>query len=32
VFNTRIVPDFNVRFRAFYNDLVPRFYGEAVWA
>jgi len=31
IYNDLIVPDFNVRFRAFYNDLVPRLYGEAVW-
>ena len=30
VFNESILPDFNVRFRAFYNDLVPRLYGEVV--
>ena len=31
VFNESIVPDFNVRFRAFYNDLVPRLYGSEQW-
>jgi len=30
-FNESIVPDFNVRFRAFYNDIVPRYYGSAQW-
>ena len=28
-FNEVIVPDFNVRFRAFYNNLIPSLYGTA---
>ena len=28
-FNEQIVPDFNVRFRAFYNRLIPSLYGTA---
>lgn len=30
-FNEVIVPDFNVRFRAFYNNLIPSMYGTAVY-
>jgi hypothetical protein len=28
-FNEQVVPDFNVRFRAFYNRLIPSLYGKA---
>jgi len=31
VFNTRIVPDFNKRFRAFYNLFIPHLYGSVEW-
>jgi len=31
VFNTRIVPDFNKRFRAFYNKYIPTLYGSVEW-
>jgi hypothetical protein len=31
VFNTFIVADFNKRFRAFYNTLIPSLYGRTFW-
>jgi hypothetical protein len=31
VFNKRIVPDFNKRFRAFYNKYIPTLYGGVEW-
>lgn len=31
VFNHDILPDFNITFRAFYNDLIPSMYGTSLW-
>lgn len=31
VFNYDILPDFNITFRAFYNDLIPSMYGTSLW-
>jgi hypothetical protein len=31
VFNNVIVPDFNAKFREFYNGLIPTLYGEVIW-